>query len=393
MISDQLPNPLIYIQTPDLASGHTLTKFPNPLIFNQAANLQSAYNLSAKNIGMQNSISDNRTLGVTDSYSQTLCVSFSDAVNLRSSLSGVQKEKDNTTNTTLWDDGSFHHKLNQSVNRKANLLYFELQQLKNLPSLRGAVRLPSLRGLVSKHTDCNSPFEGIGISSIPNIFPSAATITISVTVDLNSVNNIHLVSYCSGDVNHRAYCRLVQPRGSMPRDCNSLRNMRFIHVAKDESPSTFACSSSCCLNSSVILIWYCGDLFSFGIDMVITLGYFELHGNDHCSFSHQIIQRPVVLVTHTGRLTKPLNEVTIMATPQLNQTRLKFTFLIASGTQRLVDIHPVRLITVLADSEGEARLLAGISSLIFVSRQPRDIGIDTPFNYSDMSTVQGMSHA
>ncbi|OTA15231.1 hypothetical protein Xvie_03038 [Xenorhabdus vietnamensis] len=58
-----------------------------------------------------------------------------------------------------------------------------------------------------------------------------------------------------------------------------------------------------------------------------------------------------------------------MDTPQHNQTRLKFTFLIASGTQRLVDIHPVRLITVLADSEGEARLLVGIPSLIFVSRQ------------------------
>ncbi|CDG89589.1 hypothetical protein [Xenorhabdus bovienii] len=28
-----------------------------------------------------------------------------------------------------------------------------------------------------------------------------------------------------------------------------------------------------------------------------------------------------------------------MDTPQHNQTRLKFTFLIASGTQRLVDIH------------------------------------------------------
>ncbi|MBD1228987.1 hypothetical protein [Xenorhabdus griffiniae] len=82
-----------------------------------------------------------------------------------------------------------------------------------------------------------------------------------------------------------------------------------------------------------------------------------------------------------------------MDTPQHNQTRLKFTFLIAFGTQRLVDIHPVRLITVLADSEGEARLLAGIPSLVFVSRQAWDIGIDTPFNHSDMSTVQGVNHA
>ncbi|WP_099115462.1 hypothetical protein [Xenorhabdus miraniensis] len=82
-----------------------------------------------------------------------------------------------------------------------------------------------------------------------------------------------------------------------------------------------------------------------------------------------------------------------MAGTQHTQTHLKFTFLIASGTQRLVDIHPVRLITVLADSEGEARRLAGIPSLIFVSRQPGDIGIDTPFNRSELSTVQGVSHA
>ncbi|WP_255296133.1 hypothetical protein [Xenorhabdus cabanillasii] len=35
-----------------------------------------------------------------------------------------------------------------------------------------------------------------------------------------------------------------------------------------------------------------------------------------------------------------------MAVQQHTQTRLKFTFLIASGTQRLVDIHPLRLISV-----------------------------------------------
>ncbi len=75
-------------------------------------------------------------------------------------------------------------------------------------------------------------------------------------------------------------------------------------------------------------------------------------------------------ITSTRRgLTNNVMETYAMATPQLTQTRLKFTFLIASGNPRLVDIHPVRLITVLADSEGEARLLAGISSLIFVSRQ------------------------
>ncbi|MDE9495504.1 hypothetical protein KKJ09_18415 [Xenorhabdus bovienii] len=71
----------------------------------------------------------------------------------------------------------------------------------------------------------------------------------------------------------------------------------------------------------------------------------------------------------------------------------KYTFLIGKGKTRLSELTPIRLITVLADCEGEVRLLAGISSLIFVSRQPRDIGIDTPFNCSDMSTVQGVNHA
>ncbi|CAQ84817.1 conserved hypothetical protein [Photorhabdus asymbiotica] len=161
-------------------SAKKLSDYTNSLVFNQAANLQSAYNLSAENIGMQNSISDNRTLGVTDSYSQTL----------RSSLSGAQKEKDSTANATLWRQSA----LNQSV---------------NFPSLRGSVRFPDNIGLVSKRTDCNSPFEGIGISSIPNTFPPTATVGIYTTVDLNPVNNIHLVSYCSDDVNHRTNCLLV----------------------------------------------------------------------------------------------------------------------------------------------------------------------------------------
>ncbi len=97
--------------------------------------------------------------------------------------------------------------------------------------------------------------------------------------------------------------RLAQPLGSIPRDWSSLRSTRLIHVARVESPSIFACSSSCCLNSSVNLIWYWGDRFSFCIDMVITQRYCKLHGNDHFNSDYQIKQRPVVLATHTGRLT------------------------------------------------------------------------------------------
>ncbi len=64
------------------------------------------------------------------------------------------------------------------------------------------------------------------------------------------------------------------PLGSMPRCCNSLRRTRLIQVAKDVSPSALAASSSCALKSSGNRIWYGGERFSNGVDMVITLHYY-----------------------------------------------------------------------------------------------------------------------
>lgn len=64
------------------------------------------------------------------------------------------------------------------------------------------------------------------------------------------------------------------PLGSMPRCCNSLRRTRLIQVAKDVSPSALAASSSCALKSSGNRIWYGGERFSNGADMVITLHYY-----------------------------------------------------------------------------------------------------------------------
>lgn len=55
--------------------------------------------------------------------------------------------------------------------------------------------------------------------------------------------------------------------GSIPRCCSSLRNIRLIHVARDESPSLRISSSSCARNSSLKRIWYCGDFFNSCIDM------------------------------------------------------------------------------------------------------------------------------
>ena len=109
-----------------------------------------------------------------------------------------------------------------------------------------------------------------------------------------------------------------QPFG-MPRCCNSLRSTRLIQVANEVSPSALAASSSCALNSSGSRIWYGGDRFSNGVDMVITHNY----------YSYTVITIVLTIAKKTtprtagtvpGRLTKPLTGVTIMAGTQHTQT-------------------------------------------------------------------------
>lgn len=114
------------------------------------------------------------------------------------------------------------------------------------------------------------------------------------------------------DSRYQAGGQCNYPLGSMPRCCNSFRSTRLIQVAKEVSPSAFAASSSCALNSSGSRIWYGGDRFSNGVDMVITLNY----------YSYMVITIVLTVIqkttprsggSHTGRLTKPLIEVKIMA--------------------------------------------------------------------------------
>ncbi|EGO9579156.1 host cell division inhibitor Icd-like protein [Escherichia coli] len=125
-----------------------------------------------------------------------------------------------------------------------------------------------------------------------------------------------LVIVCTCKAMRRSTSRhgadVFYPLGSIPRCCNSFRSTRLIQVAKEVSPSAFAASSSCALNSSGSRIWYGGDRFSNGVDMVITLNY----------YSYMVITIVLTVIqkttprsggSHTGRLTKPLIEVTIMA--------------------------------------------------------------------------------
>lgn len=88
-----------------------------------------------------------------------------------------------------------------------------------------------------------------------------------------------LVIVCTCKAMRRSSSRhgadVFYPLGSIPRCCNSFRSTRLIQVAKEVSPSAFAASSSCALNSSGSRIWYGGDRFSNGVDMVITLNYYS----------------------------------------------------------------------------------------------------------------------
>lgn len=160
-----------------------------------------------------------------------------------------------------------------------------------------------------------------------------------------------------------------QPLGSMPRCCSSLRRILLIHVASDESPSALAASSNCDLNSSGKRIWYCGERFSFGVDMVITLSYDYLHGTYHGNYQKQKKQRPVVLATHTGRLTSNVNRSNAMAKPQCNQTHPKFTWRFLAVPSITPDIKPIVLYTN-AYTEQDARNNCPGWMLFFAARLP-----------------------
>ena len=161
-----------------------------------------------------------------------------------------------------------------------------------------------------------------------------------------------------------------QPLGSMPLDWSSLRSTRLIHVASVVSPSCLATSSNCCLKSSCKRIWYWGERFSLCVDMVITISYILLHGNDHVSFRFHTKQRPAVLATHTGRLTKPLVEVTVMAMNKHTQTRPKYQYRFLAVSRQDRSVPPFRL-CIDAGSEQEARhLLTPCFILSFAGQLP-----------------------
>ncbi len=146
----------------------------------------------------------------------------------------------------------------------------------------------------------------------------------------------------------------VQSFDSIPRDCSSLRIIRFIQAASDSSPSCcWACSISS-RNSGSSLNWNGGlpRLAFLCVDTSITPDVMCL-----CVMTQYIhvlqIATPRSAGTLPRRLTKPLKEVTIMAEHQHTQTHPEFTWRFLSTSERYPTAKPL-VIYVNASSEQEA---------------------------------------
>lgn len=181
-------------------------------------------------------------------------------------------------------------------------------------------------------------------------------------------------SCCTFDVlchHYSLISSLYQLFGSMPRCCNSLRMMRFIHAARDSSPSCFWASSIKSRSSGSSRNWngglprlsfLCVDTFSTPDVVCLCVITHYMHMNEKAT--------PRSAGTLSRRLTKPLYEVTIMADIKSTQTRPKFTFLFLAIDRANRAATPCRM-SVEAHTEREARqVLAPHFILSLAARLP-----------------------
>ncbi|CDL81321.1 hypothetical protein XCR1_1580007 [Xenorhabdus cabanillasii JM26] len=176
-------------------------------------------------------------------------------------------------------------------------------------------------------------------------------------VDINYKNSLRLSSQqferqpsLRGLVSNRSYYWLVQILGFIPKVRSFSRQASLTHELKlPLSATPSICSSrtsSKRIVRRVLLFRSYGFLLFSSCIGSNRYGSLLNGGANHYKDEYHKKAMPRSGGTLSRHLTKPLVEVTIMAVQQHTQTRLKFTFLIASGTQRLVDIHPLRLISV-----------------------------------------------
>lgn len=148
-----------------------------------------------------------------------------------------------------------------------------------------------------------------------------------------------------------------QPFGSIPCWRSFSRQASLTHALKFPSPATESiCSNSA--SSKRIILRVLPERSCFSFSLLTCIGAYR-HVSLVFSGMHQITgkyhkrQRPVVLGTHTGRLTKPLTGVTTMAGTQHTQTHPKFTWLFLATPKAHPDCPPV-IVRFNADTEDAA---------------------------------------
>ena len=154
-----------------------------------------------------------------------------------------------------------------------------------------------------------------------------------------------------------AIARTGQPLVSIPLDWSSLRMMRFIHADTDASPSNLiAClipssklgstrSAICLLPLALISL----------VDTCLTPGYF-LSVSKCMTRAYQKTTPRQCLEPLSGRLTKPLIGVTVMAMNKHTQTRPKYQYRLLAVSRQDRSVPPSRLCTG-AGSEQAVRCL------------------------------------
>jgi hypothetical protein len=157
----------------------------------------------------------------------------------------------------------------------------------------------------------------------------------------------------------------VQPFGLMPALRNLSRQASFTHELKLPSPaSSLICSSSPSSKRMIFRVLFVRSVLFFIGDSCIGSYHYAnviLNGMNHFKFGSSKKQRPVVLATHTGRLTTNVSESNEVAmsntiTPQtgaaLSHPKYQYRFMALDRADR--QAKPCKII-VEATSEHEAR--------------------------------------
>lgn len=155
---------------------------------------------------------------------------------------------------------------------------------------------------------------------------------------------------------------------SMPLAFSSLRIARLIHAETEASPSSF---SAFCIPASNIGSTL-SDICLLPLDFMVV---------DTCHSPSYPVFRCQVYDTRQAKTTKPDSALTLIGLLTTNVKRLtnmatnKFTFILAQGKQLVADLQEIRLVSVLAATEQEARQLIGHTDLVFSSKAPAKMGV------------------